>query len=195
MVALEPDVLGKRRRFRAWIFTAVYSRHRFVFPCFEETTKSAIDACEAAWAFFGGVFAVLIPDNTKVIVTRADPLRPLINETFLEYAQARGFTVDPTRAGHPKNKARVEHSVQTVREDCFRGEKLRSIEDCVRRAEVWCRDEYGMRRHTRTQRMPREWAHYRRRTSRGCSRRTRRSAPVLLTALVRDQPAVADLTA
>jgi len=156
MVALEPDVLGKRRRFRAWIFTSVYSRHRFVYPCFEETTKSAIEACEAAWTFFGGVFAVIIPDNTKVIVTRADPLRPLINETFLEYAQARGFTVDPTRAGHPKDKARVERSVPTVREDCFRGEKLRSIEDCARRAEVWCLDEYGMRRHTRTQRMPRE---------------------------------------
>lgn len=37
MTMLEPDVFGKRRRFRAWIFTAVYSRHRFVYPCFEET--------------------------------------------------------------------------------------------------------------------------------------------------------------
>ena len=95
MVLLEPDVFGKRRRFRAWIFTSVYSRHRFVYPCFEETTKSAIEACEAAWAFFGGVFAVVIPDNTKTIVNRADPLRPLINEAFLEYAQARGFAHRP----------------------------------------------------------------------------------------------------
>jgi transposase len=136
MVALEPDVFGKRRRFRAWIFTSVYSRHRFVYPCFAETTKSAIEACEAAWAFFGGVFAVVIPDNTKTIVTKADPVRPLINETFLEYAQARGFTVDPTRKGRPKDKARVERSVPTVREDCFRGEKLRTIEDCAQRALV-----------------------------------------------------------
>jgi transposase len=156
MLALEPDVFGRRRRFRAWIFTAVFSRHRFVYPCFAETTKSAIEACEAAWAYFGGVFAVVIPDNTKVIVNKADPLRPLINEAFLEYAQSRGFTVDPARAGHPKDKARVERSVPTVREDCFRGEALRSIDDCMRRAEVWCRDEYGMRRHTRTQRMPLE---------------------------------------
>lgn len=156
MLALEPDVSGRRRRFRAWIFTCVYSRHRFVYPCFEETTKSAIEACEAAWAFFGGVFAVVIPDNTKVIVNKADPLKPLLNETFLEYAQARGFTVDPARARHPKDKARVERTVPTVREDCFRGEQLRTIDDCARRAEVWCSDEYGMRRHTRTQRMPRE---------------------------------------
>jgi transposase len=156
MTLLEPDVFGKRRRFRAWIFTSVYSRHRFVFPCFEETTKSAIEACEAAWAFFGGIFAVVIPDNTKTIVNRADPLRPLLNETFLEYAQARGFAVDPARSGHPKDKARVERSVPTVREDCFRGEDLRVLDDCARRARVWCLDEYGMRRHSRTQRLPRE---------------------------------------
>jgi transposase len=156
MTLLEPDVFGKQRRFRAWIFTSVYSRHRFVYPCFEETTKSAIEACEAAWTFFGGVFAVVIPDNTKTIVNHADPLRPLINEAFLEYAQARDFTVDPTRSRHPKDKARVERTVPTVREDCFRGEQLRTLEDCARRADLWSLEEYGMRRHTRTQRMPRE---------------------------------------
>ena len=57
---------------------------------------------------------------------------------------------------HPKDKARVERTVPNVREDCFRGERLLTIEDCARRAEVWSRDEYGMRRHTRTQRLPRE---------------------------------------
>lgn len=156
MTMLEPDLFGKRRRFRAWIFTSVYSRHRFVYPCFEETTKTAIEACEAAWAFFGGVFAVVIPDNTKTIVTKADRLQPLLNETFLEYSQKRGFTVDPARSGSPKDKARVERSVQTVREDCFRGERLLAMDDCRRRAAQWCRDEYGMRRHRTTQRLPRE---------------------------------------
>jgi len=101
---LEPDALGKRRRFRAWIFTAVFSRHRFVWPCFKETTASAIEACEQAWSFFGGVFRVLLPDNTKAIVTRADPLAALLNETFLEYAQARGFVVDPARVRAPRDK-------------------------------------------------------------------------------------------
>jgi hypothetical protein len=46
----------------------VFSRHRFVWPCFRETTETAILACEAAWEFFGGVFEVLIPDNTMAIV-------------------------------------------------------------------------------------------------------------------------------
>ena len=70
---------------RAWIFTAVRSRHRFVYPCFRETTAGAIDACEAAWAFFGGIFRVLIPDNTKAIVHTADALEPRLVDAFLEY--------------------------------------------------------------------------------------------------------------
>jgi hypothetical protein len=45
-------LLHGTRRFRAWIFTAVRSRHPFVYPTFEETTARAIEACEAAWAFF-----------------------------------------------------------------------------------------------------------------------------------------------
>ena len=36
------------------------SRHRFVYPTFEETTARAIEACEAAWEFFGGMFTVLV---------------------------------------------------------------------------------------------------------------------------------------
>ena len=156
MTHLEPDETGRRRRFRAWIFTAVVSRHRFVYPTFRETTADAIEACEAAWAFFGGVFGVVIPDNTKAIVKKVDPLEPLINRAFLEYAQKRGFVIDPARARAPKDKARVERSVVPAREDCFGGEVLHTIGEARQLAVSWCRQEYGMRRHTRTQRLPLE---------------------------------------
>lgn len=153
---LEPDLFGRRRRFRAWIFTAVRSRHRFVWPVFRETTAAAIEACEEAWEFFGGIFLVLIVDNTKAIVDDADPLGARIQHAFMEYAQARGFHVDPTRARSPKDKGRVERAVPTVRDDCFGGEQLQTIEDARRRARHWCLEEYGMRRHSTTRRMPLE---------------------------------------
>ena len=153
---LEPDHGGKRRRLRAWIFTAVRSRHRFVYPCFQETTATAIEACEAAWEFYGGVFHTLIPDNTKAIVQTADPLAPLLNPTFLEYAQARAFHIDTARVRQPTDKGRVERAVPTVRDDCFGGERLYDLEQARAHAHTWCRSEYGLRRHTRTQRLPRE---------------------------------------
>jgi len=156
MTLLAPDPTGRRRRFRTWIFTPVLSRYRFVYPCFRETTAGAIEACEVAWAFYGGIFKVLIPDNTKVIVLEADPLAARITPEFLEYAQARGFHIDPTRKRRAQDKARVERAVPTVRDDCFGGEVLLDLEHARRHALYWCEHEYGMRRHTRTQRLPRE---------------------------------------
>jgi transposase len=156
MTLLEPDLFGKRRRFKAWIFTPVFSRYRFVYPIFQETTATAIEACEAAWAFYGGVFKVVIPDNTKAIVAKADPISPVLAEGFLEYAQSRGFQIDSTRVRSPKDKARVERTVPTVRDDCFGGERLRTLDDTRARALHWCLEEYGMKRHARTLRLPRE---------------------------------------
>jgi transposase len=156
MTLLEPDLFGKRHRFKAWIFTAVRSRHRFVYPVFRETTETAIEACEAAWEYFGGIFHVLIPDNTKAIVAEADPISPRITDAFREYAQARGFAIDTARVRHPKDKARVERTVPTVRDDCFGGERLRTLDEARARARRWGLEEYGMKRHGRTQRLPRE---------------------------------------
>jgi transposase len=156
MTFLEPNVLGERRKFRAWIFTAVRSRHRFVYPVFDETTATGIEACEAAWEFFGGVFESIIPDNTKAIVEKADPLAPKIVRGFLEYAQARGFAIDTTRVRSPKDKARVERTVPTVRDDCYGGEQLLTLDDALARGRRWSLDEYGMRRHRTTLRFPRE---------------------------------------
>ncbi len=156
MTHLEPDLFGKRRRFRAWIFTSVLSRHRYVHPVFRETTETAIEACEAAWEFFEGVFRALIIDNTKAIIHTADPLGAKIVRGFLEYAQARGFVIDTTRVRSPKDKPRVERAVRTVREDCFAGERIHDLEQARERARSWCRHEYGMRRHSTTQRLPLE---------------------------------------
>ena len=62
MGSLEPDETGKRRRFKAFLFTSVLTRHRFVYPVFTEQTADAIFACEVAWKYFGGIFRVVIPD-------------------------------------------------------------------------------------------------------------------------------------
>jgi transposase len=153
---LKVDLFGRRKKFRAWIFTAVRSRHRFVYAVERETTASAIEACEAAWEYFGGVFKVVIPDNTKAIVNEADPLEPKLVLGFLEYAQSRGFHVDPTRVRAPRDKARVERSVQTVRDDGYGGEEPHSIEEARIHGRSWCLEEYGLRRHSTTQRLPRE---------------------------------------
>src|SRR4030067_3070885 len=77
-----PDEPGKRRRFKAFLFTSVLTRHRFVYPVFTEQTADAIFACEVAWKYFGGIFRGVIPDNTQAIVNVHDPLAPVILVTY-----------------------------------------------------------------------------------------------------------------
>lgn len=153
---MQDRVAGRNRCLWALIFTACFSRHCFVWPTFEQTLEATIDGFEAAWQFFGGVFKVVIPDNMKGIVDRADPLKPRINARFVDYAQARGFVVDPARVRSPKDKPRVERNVPYVREDFFRGESFCDLEDVRNRAVTWCLEEAGTRRHGTTRRKPLE---------------------------------------
>jgi transposase len=147
-MGLIPDPERDRNRFVwALIFTAVYSRHCFVWLSFRQTTEAVIAGFEAAWEFFGGVFKVVIPDNMEAIVDRADALEPRFNQAFAEYAQARGFVIDPARVATPTDKPRVERVVAFTRGSFFAGESFIDIFDAQRRAVIWCRERAGMRIH------------------------------------------------
>jgi hypothetical protein len=150
------NVDGTKVKKKAFIFTPTLSRYRFVYPIEHETTEAAIEACEAAWAFYGGIFEILLPDNTKAIVDKASPTSPKIIEAFLEYAQLRDITVDPARVRRPKDKARVEKTVEFVRGDCFGGEELHSLAAAYTRALFWAEHEAGMQPHSTTKRRPKE---------------------------------------
>jgi transposase len=156
-MGLLPDpTVGRRRVVHALVFTAVFSRHTFAWLTFRQTLEAVIAGFEAAWAFFGGVFAVVIPDNLAAIVSRADPTDPRISEAFREYAQARGFVVDPARVRHPRDKPRVERTVPYVRGSFFRGETFTDLADAQAAAERWCTTTAGLRIHGTTRRRPAE---------------------------------------
>ena len=140
----------------ALLCTAMYSRHQFVWPCLRETREDFIEGLEAAWQFFGGVFPVIVSDNPKAVVEVPDPVSPTLNFAFLEYSQSRDFLVDPARVRTPTDKSRVERQVQYARNDYFRGERFRSVEEARVEAERWCREDAGMRTHGRTRKAPLE---------------------------------------
>ena len=156
-MGLIPDpTTGRRRVVWALIFTAVYSRHTYVYLSFRQTTEAVIEGCEAAWAFFGGVFKVLIPDNMSAIVDDADALEPRLNAAFVEYAQSRGFVIDPARVRKPTDKPKVERVVPFTRDSMFAGEVFIDIEQGQRHSDDWCRGRAGLRIHGTTQCRPAE---------------------------------------
>jgi transposase len=156
MGLLADPAAGHRRVVHALIFTAVYSRHCYVHLSFRQDLAAVIAGCEAAWAFFGGIFKILIPDNMSAIVDQAHPLEPRISRAFAEYAQDRGFLIDPARIRSPQDKPRVERMVPFVRGSFFAGEQFAGLADAQRRAEEWCAGRAGRRIHRTTQCRPAE---------------------------------------
>jgi transposase len=55
--------------------------------------------------FFGGTPALFVPDNLLSGVTKACRYEPVLNRTYVEFAQHYGAAVVPARAGRPRDKA------------------------------------------------------------------------------------------
>jgi transposase len=150
---------SRQRLVRGLILTACVSRHQFCWVTYGETLPEVIEGFEEAWLFFGGVFSVVIVDNLRAVIDRADRLHPTINATFLEYAQGRGFVVDACEIRSPTQKSRVERAVPYCRESGFVGEDFAEITAARAGMRRWCLEEAGMRIHGTTRRQPLEHFH------------------------------------
>ncbi len=64
-----------------------------------------------AYEYFGGVTAIVVPDNTKTAVTSPCRYDPDINKTYEEMAVHYDTAVIPARSYRPKDKAKVENGV------------------------------------------------------------------------------------
>jgi transposase len=123
-----PDpTTGRRRRVYGLLVTLVFSRYAFLAITLRQDLLAVLDGLEAAWAFFGGVVRRLVVDNLTPAVTRPDRYTPTLNRVFLEYAQYRGFVVDPAVPAHPTGKPRVERGIPYARQDFFRGESFQDV--------------------------------------------------------------------
>ena len=91
---------GRRRVVHGLILTAVHSRRMFVWLTFSQTSEMLIDGCEAARRFFGGVFHVLVPDNTSAIVAHADS----VNSQFTVGCVLDTRTLSGTDAFGPRRR-------------------------------------------------------------------------------------------
>ena len=81
---------------------------------------------------------------------------PRFTVGWLDYAQHCGFATDPARVRSPKDKPRVERTVQYVRGNCFAGENFVDLVDAQARTVKWCTETAGMRIHGTTQARPAE---------------------------------------
>ena len=104
------------KKMAAFLFVAVLpaSAYPFVRAYADRKVPSWIDAHTRAYAWFGGVPKITIPDNTKTAVIKADRVDPILNQSYQEMARHYRTTILPARAGKPKDKAADENMVGHV---------------------------------------------------------------------------------
>ena len=100
----------------AHIFVAVMggSSLSFGYATWTEQMGDWIDGHNAAFAFFGGVPQLLVPDNAKVAVIKACLFDPMVNRSYTDMARHYDTAVLPTRPRKPRDKAKVEACVGIV---------------------------------------------------------------------------------
>lgn len=79
-----------------------------------QSKKDFINTHVDMFKYFGGVPMVLVPDNLKSAVLKADNYDPDINPDYASMARHYGCVVIPTRSARPKDKAKVENGVKIV---------------------------------------------------------------------------------
>lgn len=88
--------------------------------------------------YFGAVPEILVPDQLKSAVARADRDEPEINATYAEMAQHYGTAVVPARPRKPKDKAKVEGGVLVAQRwilACLRNRRFFNLEEL--NAAIW----------------------------------------------------------
>ncbi len=100
----------------AQIFVATFGASNYTYFEALESQKLQdwIEAHIRAFKYFGGLPKFLVPDNLKSAVTDAERFDPILNRTYSRFAAHYGLGVKPARPYKPKDKAKVEKSVQNI---------------------------------------------------------------------------------
>ncbi len=100
----------------AQIFVAVLgaSNYTYAEATWSQGLADWIGSHVRALSHFGGVPAILVPDNLASAVHKAHRYEPDLNPTYAEFAAHYGVAVVPARVRKPRDKAKVEVGVQLV---------------------------------------------------------------------------------
>jgi transposase len=108
------DRSGAVHHAQVFVATLGASSYTFVEATASQTLSDWIGSHVRAFAFFGGVPEIVVPDNLKGGVTSPCNYDPDINATYQEMARHYGIAVIPARVRTPRDKAKVENGVQQV---------------------------------------------------------------------------------
>lgn len=105
---------GEIVRCEVFVATLPASDYCFAMAVASQRIDDFLYALEQCLIFIGGVPKMIVCDNLKAAVIKANRYEPEINRAMEDFANHYGTTILPTRAMRPQDKALVENQVNNV---------------------------------------------------------------------------------
>lgn len=109
----DPDT-GKEVPCHVFVACLPYSDYAFAMAVKTQQVEDFIYALTCCMVALGGVVEVLVPDNLKSAVIKADKHEPTINQALNDFANHYGLTVIPARSYKPRDKGMAENQVKLI---------------------------------------------------------------------------------
>jgi transposase len=105
---------GEVHKVQVFVATLPYSDYTFAMAVASQSTADFLYALSRCLSFLGGSPKIVVPDNLKAAVIRADKYEPELNRLMADFANHYGFVVSAARPGHPRDKSSVENAVKII---------------------------------------------------------------------------------
>lgn len=143
---------GRRKRYPVLRVVLSHSRSGYSEMLPRQGTEEFIRALEGAFRHFGGVPTILIPDNLKAAVLKADWYDPEINPKVRDFCRHYGCAILPTKPKTPWHKGKVEAGVKYVCANALKGRVFKSIAEANEALRDWEAHVADLRIHGTTKR-------------------------------------------
>jgi len=141
---------GRRKRYPVLRVVLSYSRKGYSEALPRQSTEEFIRALENAFRALGGVPRILIPDNLKAAVTKADWYDPELNPKIQAFCRHYGCVILPSKPYTPRHKGKVEAGVKYVSRNALMGKAFGSIAEENNALQHWEASVADLRIHGTT---------------------------------------------
>ncbi len=131
---VDPET-GEVREAELFVATLGASNYTYAEATWTQQLEDWIGSHVRAFNYIGGCVEILVPDNLKAGVQKADFYDPVLNRTYGEMAAYYGVAIIPARKRRPRDKAKVEQSVLLAQRWILarlRNQRLFSLEEANR---------------------------------------------------------------
>jgi transposase len=148
-------------RKKVYFFSMVLSRSRYKFVYFSDrsfTTKTAVDAHEAAFKFFEGIPLELVYDQDRLFLVDENLGDLLLTREFKTYVHERDYRLYFCRKSDPESKGKIENVIGYIKKNFLYGRVYHDIQTLQLQAVSWLARTGNAMVHGATGKVPKqEW--------------------------------------